>query len=56
MTVSVSREEEGAAENQDLAAEMRGLARRAHHHYLHRTTDQADSPMQLYSPWSLMGL
>jgi phenylpropionate dioxygenase-like ring-hydroxylating dioxygenase large terminal subunit len=47
LTVQVSREEEGAAKNPDLSEEMRGLARRAHHHFRNRTTDQAESPMQL---------
>ena len=47
MKAPASREEESADENLALAEEMRDLARRASHHFRHRTTDQAGSPMQL---------
>lgn len=47
MTGSLSPQEECAGENPDLPQEMRALARRAHHHFRNRTTDQAELPMQL---------
>jgi phenylpropionate dioxygenase-like ring-hydroxylating dioxygenase large terminal subunit len=47
VTVSISREEEAAGEHLELSEEMRSLAKRAYHHFRNRTTDQAESPMQL---------
>jgi phenylpropionate dioxygenase-like ring-hydroxylating dioxygenase large terminal subunit len=47
MTHSASPEQPQAVPETALADEMRGLAQRAYHHFKHRTTDQAASPMQL---------
>ena len=47
MSRSTRREEESTGRDAGLAEEMRDLARRAHHHFRNKTTDQAESVMQL---------
>mgnify|MGYP001825589749 CR=1 FL=1 len=47
MTMPASREKKVTAGDVTLADEMRDLAKRAHHHFKNKTTDQAESVMQL---------
>lgn len=47
MTLSASTQESEDLKAEGPAEELRGLARRAHHHFKNKTTDQAASPLQL---------
>ena len=47
MKAPVSGEGAAISASPEFSEEMRGLARRAYHHFRNRTTDQAECPMQL---------
>ena len=47
MGLPVSNEDKTTNRAEAEAAELRGLARRAHHHFKNRTTDRADSTLEL---------
>jgi len=47
MTLPVSEKDKCLTGAVDPAEEIRALAKRAHHHFINKTTDQAESPMQL---------
>ena len=47
MTPSIPTDEQNAGQDLEGAEELRGLAKRAHHHFKNKTTDQAGSPLQL---------